>query len=334
DRTLIHCILAGLLLLATAGPAWSQDVPDSPAAQSRQKLQDLLPMKTLGGRHYWGDVTYFQGWKIQQNVLTKHFRLLDDMDRRHAWGTRKQCQARLDEIQREQNLPDMSGHAVILLHGIIRSSKSMSRIKKRLTESGFVTIPFDYPSTQVDLDHCSEYLDQVVKSLHGIKQISFVTHSLGGLVVRNWLREHSDQRTRRLVMIGTPNKGAEMADKLQDWAAYRLILGPAGQQLISGGEGAISQLPVPKFEFAIIAGAKGTRDGYNLMIPGDDDGTVTIRSAQLEGAADFMTLPVLHSFLPLNAEVIDCTDRFLKTGAFRKTGQKNPVATPSAEKPE
>jgi len=291
-------------------------------------------MKTLGGRHYWGDVTYFHGWKIQQNVLTKHFRLLDSRDHRHAWGTLEQCRTRLEEIRREQKLPEMSGQAVILLHGIIRSSKSMSRMQKRLTESGFVTVPFDYPSTQVNLDQCSAYLNRVVKSLDGVKQISFVTHSMGGLVVRNWLRDHSDPRVQRLVMIGTPNKGAEMADKLQDWKAYRLILGPAGQQLISGKAGAISRLPIPKFEFAVIAGGKGTPEGYNLLIPGDDDGTVAINSARLEGASDFISFPVLHSFLPLNAEVIDCADRFLRTGAFRENGRKHPVTIPSTEKSE
>jgi len=328
----MHYFLGLLTLLTTSRPVLSQD--SRPPTKPRQKPQAELPMKTLGGRHYWGDVAFFHGWKIQQHVLTKHFRLLDSRDRRHTWGTLEQCQARLEKIRQEQKLPEMSGHAVILLHGIIRSSKSMSRMQARLTETGFLTVPFDYPSTQVDLDQCSSYLGQVIKSLEGVRQISFVTHSMGGLVVRNWMRNHSDPRVQRLVMIGTPNKGAEMADRLQSWKVYQLILGPAGQQLISGKKGAISQLPVPEIEFAIIAGGRGTPEGYNLLIPGDDDGTVTIDSARLEGASDFICLPVLHSLLPLNTQVINSADRFLRTGALRENGQKEPVTAPSTAQPE
>src|SRR2546425_11887355 len=68
-----------------------------------------VAMKTLGGRQVWGDVVHFHAWRIQQNVLTKHYRLLDGDDVRHAWGSREQCQAKLDEIKREQKLPRMSG---------------------------------------------------------------------------------------------------------------------------------------------------------------------------------------------------------------------------------
>ena len=280
-------------------------------------------MKTLGGRQFWGDVRFFHGWKIQQNVLTKHYRLLDPKDTRYASGSLERCEEKLEEIRKAKELPEMTGHAVILLHGIIRSSKSMSRMQKSLNEAGFVPVPFDYPSTQANLDRCSEYLDQVLKSLNGVKKISFVTHSMGGLVVRNWLRNHKDKRLTRLVMLGTPNKGAEMADKLRNVKLFKLILGPAGQQLVSGDASDIAKLPVPEFEFACIAGARGTAEGYNPIIPGDDDGTVAVSSVMLEGAADSEVFPVLHSFLPLHAAVIKSTQCFLKSGSLRESGETN-----------
>jgi pimeloyl-ACP methyl ester carboxylesterase len=318
----VRYFLVWITLLSATDSASAQGTPDG---QPKKKLQVKIPMKTLGGRQFWGDVTFFHGWKIQQNVLTKHHRLLDEKDFNHASGTLEKCEEKLNQIREGKKLPEMSGHAVIMIHGIVRSSKSMSRMQKSLAESGFVPVPFDYPSTQANLDRCSEFLDSVIKSLDGVKEISFVTHSMGGLVVRNWLKEHEDKRVRRLVMLGTPNKGAEMADKLRDWKIYKLILGPAGQQLISGDGSDASKLPVPKFEFAVIAGARGTAEGYNPLIPGDDDGTVAVKSAFLEGAADSEMFPVLHSFLPVNPDVVKSTVRFLKTGSLRESGERKPV---------
>lgn len=326
-RVFVRFLFVWFTLLAVVDSASSQDEPDG---RSKKRIQVEVPVKTLGGRQFWGDVRFFHGWKIQQNVITGHYRLLDGKDYSHASGSLERCEAKLKEIREEKKLPEMSGHAVIMLHGIIRSSKSMSRMQTALTEAGFVPVPFDYPSTQANLDKCSGYLDKVLKSLEGVKEISFVTHSMGGLVVRNWLKDHEDQRVRRLVMLGTPNKGAEMADKLRDVKLFKLILGPAGQQLVSGDASDIAKLPVPKFEFACIAGARGTADGYNPLIPGDDDGTVAVKSSLLEGAADSELFPILHSFLPLNPEVIKSSVRFLKTGSLRESGKREPVEAESA----
>lgn len=281
-------------------------------------------MKTLGGRQFWGDVAFFRGWTIQQNVITGHHRLLDARDFRHAWGTLEQCNDKLDQIRAEQKLQPMSGEAVILLHGIVRSSKAMHRIQSRLESDGYLVVPFDYPSTRVDLKNCSAFLNGVIKSLDGVEKISFVAHSMGGLVVRSWLKEHSDDRVRTLVMMGTPNQGAELADMLRNNHLFRLILGPAGQQLVSDPAGAAS-LPVPKFPFAVIAGAKGTPGGYNPLIPGDDDSIVSVKSAFLPGAVDSLEVPSLHSFLPFNESVVDAVALFLKDGVFRESGEPQSV---------
>lgn len=304
--------------------AVADEVPAFP--EIKEKLSQVnVPMKTLGGRQLWGDVHFFQGWTIQQNVYTKHFRLLDKRDVRHAWGSFDVCKAKLDEVRQELKLPPMKGEAVVLLHGIFRSSKAMARVQERLEKDGYLVVPFDYPSTRVDIAASARMLGQVIKSLQGVEKISFVTHSMGGLVVRSWLAQGGDDRARCLVMMGTPNKGAEVADILRDWHLYRLILGPAGQQLVADQAGVIARLPVPKIPFAVIAGGKGTKDGYNPLIPGDDDGLVAVASACLEGAEDSLTLPVLHSFLPFNAEVIGAVSRYLRMGAFREDSTRIPV---------
>ena len=276
-----------------------------------------IAMKTLGGRQFWGDVLFFRGWTIQRNVVTGHYRLLDPRDNRHAWGGREKCESRLAEIRQETGLAPMSGHAVVLLHGIVRSSKAMSKIAGRLEADGYLVVPFDYPSTREGLVGCAAFLDQVVASLDGVERVSFVGHSMGGLVVRKWMADYGDDRVGRFVMLGTPNHGSQLADRLGGLAAYRLILGAGGRDLQSGDGSEVSRLPVPESPFAVIAGARGDGRGFNPWVSGDDDGIVSVASARLDGAEAYLEVPVLHSFLPFDQRVVEAVAGYLRDGKFQ-----------------
>ena len=302
----------------------SSDVPPSQSPFN-------ITMKTLGGRQLWGDVLFFHDWRIQHSVLDDHYRLLDGNDVRHAWGSYDDCCQRLEEIRKERAIEPMSGKAVILVHGIIRSSKSFDPMKARLKQSGYQVFGFDYPSTRVDIPSSAKYLRRCVESLEGIEEINFVVHSMGGLVVRASLEEGHDPRMHRMVMLGVPNLGAHMANLMQKNFFYRTLYGPAGQQLVKDTEGLIARLPTPDFEFALISGARGTPNGYNPLVPGDDDGTVALESTKLPGACDLLTVNSMHSFMMNDAQVIDCTERFLQTGALRESGEKEPVPRPTAQ---
>jgi pimeloyl-ACP methyl ester carboxylesterase len=283
-------------------------------------------MKTLGGREFWGDVAHFHEWRIQHNVVTKHYRLIDGTDTRRAWGTREQCQAALDEIKREQKLPKMSGVGVILIHGITRSSKSMSAFREPLMKAGFHVFPFDYPSTRVEIPESADYLRQVIDSLEGIESLHIIAHSMGGIVTRAYMMNRPDPRLKRLVMIGSPNSGAELADLMSDNAnfVFKPILGPAGQQLVTDPDGLIARLPTPTCDFAVIAGGRGG-NGFNPLIPGDDDGIVSVASTRLSGAADFLQVSSLHLRLLKSPEAINSAVRFLKTGKLREEGDPQPI---------
>lgn len=324
DRIRITCLLlAGLLLLP--GRASADDVPQSDLGGEIADRLERIPMKTLGGRQLWADVLHFHDWRIQQSYLDGHYRLLDGDDVRHATGTLEECRARLEEIRKERKLPAMNGKAVILVHGIVRSSKSFHKMSSVLRDAGYHVIGFDYPSTRIEIPDSAEYLHQVIDSLEGIDEINFVVHSMGGLVVRAYLKEHCDPRIKRMVMLATPNRGARMASLLEKNTLYRTLYGPAGQQLVDDPNGLIATLPVPDFEFAVIAGARGSDEGFNPLIPGDDDGTVSLESTLLPGAADFLTVQAMHSFLMNSPAVIAATTQFLKTGALRETGEKHPI---------
>lgn len=285
-----------------------------------------IPTKTLGGREFWGDVAHFHGWRIQHNVLTKHYRLIDGDDVRHAWGTREQCQAKLDEIKRDRKLPKMSGEGVLLVHGITRSSKSMAAYRPPLEKAGFQVFPFDYPSTRVDLETAADYLHQVIESLDGIERLHIVAHSMGGVVTRTYRAKHHDERLNRLVLVGSPQKGAELADLMRGKAnlVFKTIFGPAGQQLVTDSNGFLKKLPTPDIEFAVIAGGHPP-NGFNPLIPGDDDGIVSLESTRLSGAADFLFVESLHLALNRNDATHAATVRFLQSGRLRVDGEPQPI---------
>src|SRR5690606_22559845 len=148
-------------------PAEAEATGEDPDLQFRWNL----PMKTLGGRQFWGDVHFFHDWRIQHNVLFGHHRLLDGNDVRHCSGTREECERRPHEIRKERVLPPMPAKAVIVVHGIVRSSKSFSALEERLEAAGYRVFAFDYPSTRVEIPAASSYLRQCIASLDGVTEI-------------------------------------------------------------------------------------------------------------------------------------------------------------------
>ncbi|TWU14863.1 Alpha/beta hydrolase family protein [Symmachiella macrocystis] len=316
--------LLALICLATPLSAAAAEPRTNPAT-TEQTWRPNLKLKTMGGVQFWSDVHFFHGWHVQQHSSTGHCRLLDADDVRHAWGSREECFAALEIIKNKQKIPPKPGRTAILVHGIVRSARSMNAIRKRLEADGFQVIGFNYASTRIDISSAADYLQQVVESLDGVEEINFVVHSMGGLVVRSYLSKHRDKRIKRLVMLGVPNLGAKLAKDLKHNWLYKTVWGPAGQQLAKDPNGFIAGLPTPDFEFAVIAGSRGTLDGYNPLLPGDDDGTVAVENTRLPGATDFIAVQSLHSFLMYDSAVLDYTLRFLTEGRLRAEGERHPI---------
>src|SRR5690606_9192939 len=134
-----------------------------------------LAVPTLGGRQYWGDVHFFRGYRIQQHVRSGRYRLLNPADFRLTSGDFAHCLTRLNEVKVERNLPEMSGRAIILIHGLFRSSKSFRPFKKflnkKLGSRDLQLVSFDYPSTQLPLPELSVFLKRTLDSLAGIQTI-------------------------------------------------------------------------------------------------------------------------------------------------------------------
>jgi hypothetical protein len=291
--------------------------------------------KTAGGKQLWADRWFLHDWRIQRNVLTGHHRLLDGSNHRHTYGTYEACRERLEEIRSRDNLPPMQGKAVIILHGLFRTRAAMARLRTAIADGGeYSVFCMGYPTTRGSLAHHAESLDSAVSSLEGITEINFVAHSLGNLVVRHWLKDlfeqnrtlAAGQKFGRMVMLAPPNLQPLLATKLIRGSLANFVAGPAAQQLASGWESLEPKLTAPHFEFGILAGGKGDGRGYNPLLPGDDDGVVTVESTRLPGARDFRILPVLHSFFMNDSKVHEMTRCFLANGYFESADTRQPVA--------
>lgn len=291
--------------------------------QTRRRVQGV---PTLGGTQFWTDLLVFHGWRIQRHAVTGHFRLLDDQDRRLASGSFAECREQLDVQRAAQAMPPLKKRVAIITHGLFGTRLFLHEFERYLAERGdFEVLTWGYASTRGSIDDHAQALAGMVQSLEGVEEISFVAHSMGGLVVRRYLAsgergELPDVRIRRLVMLGTPNQGAALA---RLWAArgtlgevFDLIAGRAGEQLAKEWEATDARLAVPRCEFGILAGGRGDASGWHKGIPGDDDGMVGVAETRLEGAADYLVLPIKHRALLSDPRAMECTLRFLERGSF------------------
>ena len=150
------------------------------------------------------------------------------------------------------------------------------------------------------------------------RTIHFVTHSMGGILVRYYLSRHRPENLGRVVMLSPPNQGSEAADHLRHTALYAWFNGPAGQQLVTGPGGLPEQLGPVDFPLGIITGNQHSFFDAWLadVIPGTDDGKVSVERAKVEGMTDFLVLPYSHPFIMNADETIDQTLHFLRVGRF------------------
>lgn len=275
------------------------------------------PLPTLGGKQLWGDVHVHCGYRIQRNVWTRHHRLLDPSDLRLAFGTFEHCSETLDRLSAQRRLAVQSRHLVLLLHGIFRSKDAWGPMVRALRADGYEAHAINYPSTRQSLEEHADQVSDLLSRARDVDTVSFVTHSMGGIVARVLLARDDAWRRRlavhRLVMIATPNQGAEMATRLDDVTPLRFLTGPSLSQIRSDVAG---QLPVPDVRFGIVAGVRGDGRGYNPLLPGDDDMTVSVASTMLDGAEDTLTVPAIHTFVMIHPEVVRATLRYLRTGRF------------------
>lgn len=276
-----------------------------------------IPFATFGGKQLWGDRFVSCGWRVQENVITGISRLLDPEDRRVAWGSYEACRTVFERHRLDEGIRPSSRQLVVLVHGLFRSRHGFRSLSRALWKAGFQVEAISYPSTRGTIREHAARLDEVLSGFDGFDSVCFITHSLGGLVVREALAHRASWQerlpVRRLVMLAPPNRGSVIADTMKDWLPFRAFAGVVGQDLTPEH---VRDLPVPACEFGVIAGGTGTEDGINPLLPGDNDGTVRVESTKLPGMQDFLRVKVLHSFVMENERVIEAAIHFLDHGRF------------------
>jgi pimeloyl-ACP methyl ester carboxylesterase len=347
-----------ILFITLTNNLQSQEIEDM-----SETNQSEFAMPTMGGKQFWSDELFFHKWRIQRNVFTGHYRLLDAQDRRYASGTYEQCREALDDIKIKRGLPPMKGKAVIVLHGLFRSRSSMDSLCDYLAEQGgYEVFNMTYPSTRDDIGEHARSLGHVIDNLEGIEEVNFVAHSMGNLVIRYYMGDLQRQEVEknqvsvtpaltpgpspekgegsnawspamrvkrpafhRFVMLAPPNHEVQMATAFGDNIVFKTVSGQSGQQLGREWKELERKLAAPDCEFAIIAGGKSNDKGYNPLLSGDNDGTISVETAKLPGASDFIVVPVLHTFIMNNAKVQELTLQFLQKGYFISEAERHPL---------
>ena len=280
-----------------------------------------LALKTGGGIQFWTDHIHRKGYRIQQNALTGHWRLLDPQNVRVSWGTRKTCDAALDKACPALAESDPPRHVVVLLHGLMRTRGSMKSLEQKFNDESFPdVIRFSYASTRAPIADHAQALRDVLEHYPANTQFSFVGHSMGNIVVRHLLGDLREQdstgllgRCRSMVMLGPPNQGAVIAKRLSRTGVFGWVTGQGAMELGPKWEALEKKLATPDFPFAIIAGDVSEQTIQNPLVDGSSDLVVSVEEAQLDGAQWLKTVPVLHSFLMNNESVQTMTIDFIKS---------------------
>jgi len=195
----------------------------------------------------------------------------------------------------------------------------MQAMEHALKQQGYTVVNVSYPSRQLPVsDLANIAVETGLQKCRQLKacRIHIVTHSLGGILIRHYARDHDIAGLARVVMLGPPNQGSQVVDKLKKMPGFALLNGPAGLQLGTSPEDIPKQLGPVNFELGVIAGEKSINPLLSSLIPGRNDGKVSIECTKIEGMQDFISLPVSHTFMMRNPQTIHQTLHFLKNGCF------------------
>lgn len=206
-----------------------------------------------------------------------------------------------------KSITENNGEYVVLLHGLGRTSLSMQKIGLELVKNNYRVININYPSKNNSIVNIAENnlkKELTDKYTDTDEKINFVTHSMGGIIVRYFLANNNLENINRIIMLAPPNQGSEMADK---WSSYKIVtdtIGPALKEMATEDNSLVNVLPNLNFEIGVIAG--------------EYDKKVSPEQTKLDNMTDFIIFPIGHTWIMNNNEVIEATLNFLTEGKFKK----------------
>ncbi len=256
-------------------------------AMVRRGQWPRLAQRTLGGRWWWRDVAWQQGWRVQQHVVTGHGRLLDPGHVRRAWGYVTTLRTALVE----QAPTPPGGLLVVCLHGLGRHAGMFQPLAADLVRSGAAVMAVTMPTTHDSVPVLAVQVGKLMDQIHGYNRVAFVTHSLGGLVVRELLAQPCPWRQRlpvaAVVQCFPPNQGSRLGHLAWAWTPLRWLLGPA----LRAVQPAAQRPPLDSaVSWLVIAGTRS----LHPLLPAPSDGVVTVAETVMPGVRQVL-LPVGHT---------------------------------------
>jgi pimeloyl-ACP methyl ester carboxylesterase len=210
-----------------------------------------------------------------------------------------------------------SSECVILIHGLARTSSSMEPVATVLMDNGYSVVNVDYPSREKTIEELAPLVvNKGLSDCPAEKPVHFVTHSLGGILVRYYLHDNEIPRLGRVVMLAPPNNGSEVVDNLRDIPGFVQFNGPAGMQLGTDENSVPMSLGPVDFDLGVIAGSETFNPLLSLYLPNPDDGKVSVESTKIEGMNDFIVVPHSHPFIMSAPVVLEQILLFLRSGRF------------------
>ncbi len=214
-----------------------------------------------------------------------------------------------------------SEECVVLLHGLSRTDFSMQRMEESLENAGYRVANIGYQSRQYSIrDLADAAVQQGLDLCHMLQadRIHFATHSLGGILVRDFLSRSPVKDLGRVVMLAPPNRGSEIIDVFGDLPGFELFSGEPARQLGTNHDSVPRQLGAVDFELGVIAGTRSINPIASMTLPEADDGKVSVENTKVDGMQDFIALPYTHTFIMLRQPAIDQVLYFLQHGRFQR----------------
>jgi triacylglycerol lipase len=206
---------------------------------------------------------------------------------------------------------------VVLIHGLGRTPLSMSAVWLAARRRGYRVINWHYRSALASIeDHAKAFEREVLPRITHAPRVHFVTHSLGGIVVRQFLAAHALPNLGRVVMLAPPNGGSEVADVLQRCAIVSHCVAPV-RELGTSDVSAPRSLPAANFPVGIIAGSRSHIPLFSRWMDHvPNDGVVAVEKTKLDGMSDFIVMHHTHTTLPWSRDVLAQVFCFLDDGHF------------------
>ncbi len=209
---------------------------------------------------------------------------------------------------------------IVLLHGILRSKTDMLLLTRFFEKNDYNTLNILYPSREQSLEDLSDFVhDKIINCPHHNEntKINFVTHSMGGLITRYYIALKKPHNLGKVVMMGPPNTGSELADFLAETKIiapiFKAVFGPASEQLTTSYEHIDGDITYP---LGIIAGNMSINPLSPWLLDGENDGVVPVERTKIEGMSDHIVMPSTHTFMMFNKDVMNQALHFLHHNHF------------------